>query len=508
MVRDRSQRRTRRTVGQFKQLAPRQIRNPFPPIEILSADQIEAIHNAAMTILEEIGMDFLNAEAREIFRKAGGTVSAGSERVRLDRGLVMEALAHAPSRFTFHARNPANSLEIGGNATAFCMVASTPNASDMDGGRRPGNFVDFENFLRLSQILNICHLNGGYPVEPVDVPPETRHLACIRSFLTLTDKPYHAYSLGRQRILDALEMTRIGRGLSSEQLLREPSVFSIINTSSPLRLDGPMIEGLIELARHNQIVCVTPFTLSGAMAPATLAGALAQQNAEGLASLALVQLVNPGAPVIYGGFTSNVDMKTGAPAFGTPEFTRAAFASGQLARRYNLPYRSSNVNASNAPDAQAAYESEMSVWGALMGGANFLMHGLGWIEGGLCASFEKVILDAEILQSMAETLQPIEVTEETLGLDAMREVGPGGHYFGAAHTLARYETAFYAPILSDWRNFETWAEDGSRTATDRANTIFKQLLTEYEPPAIDPAVAEELDAFVARRTAEGGAVAA
>ena len=510
MARDGSRRRNRprREAAAFNQLPWRQVRNTYRPIEVLDEAQIEAIHDASLTILEEIGMDFLHPEALAILKDAGADVESGSERVRFDRGLVLEAVAKAPSSFTLHARNPAHDLEIGGNNMVFTAVASAPNVSDCDGGRRVGNFADFSNLLRLTQAFNIVHLNGGYPVEPVDLPPSTRHLDCVRAFVTLTDKVFHAYSLGRTRILDALEMTRIARGIDESRLAREPSLFSIVNTSSPLRLDGPMIEGMIEMSRRNQVIVVTPFTLSGAMSPATLAGALAQQNAEALAGLAFTQLINPGAPVVYGGFTSNVDMKSGAPAFGTPEYAKATIAGGQLVRRYGLPFRSSNANASNLVDAQAAYESEMSLWAAAMGGANIVMHGAGWMEGGLTASFEKLVLDVELLQMMAEFLRPIEVNEDTLGLDAIREVGPGGHFFGAAHTLARYETAFYAPILSDWRNFESWQEAGSPDATQRANQLYKQVLTAYEEPPLDPAVAEELDAFVARRKEEGGAEAA
>jgi trimethylamine--corrinoid protein Co-methyltransferase len=267
-----------------------------------------------------------------------------------------------------------------------------------------------------------------------------------------------------------------------------------------------MLEGVIEMARHNQIVVLTPFTLAGAMAPATIAGALAQQNAEALAGIAFAQMVNAGAPCMYGGFTSNVDMKTGAPAFGTPEYTRAALAGGQLARRYGLPYRSSNANAANVVDGQAAYESAMSLWGAVMGHANLIMHAAGWMEGGLCASFEKMVLDAELLQMMAEFMTPIEVSDDTLALDAIREVGPGGHFFGAAHTLARYEKAFYAPMLADWSNFETWQESGATTVTERAHALYKTLLAGYEPPSIAPDRLQELDAFVARRKREGGAL--
>jgi trimethylamine--corrinoid protein Co-methyltransferase len=258
------------------------------------------------------------------------------------------------------------------------------------------------------------------------------------------------------------------------------------------------------MALHAQPIVMTPFTLSGAMAPATIAGALAEQNAEALAGITYMQVVAPGCPVMYGGFTSNVDMKTGAPAFGTPEYTRAAMAGGQLARRYKIPYRSSNACAANAVDAQAAYESEMSVWGAVMGHANMIMHGAGWMEGGLVANYEKMILDAEILQGMGEFMQPIVVNDDTLALDAITEVGPGGHFFGVGHTLERYETAFYAPILSDWRNFETWREAGALTADQRANAIWKQLLVDYQQPPLDPAKDEALKEFVERRRREGG----
>jgi trimethylamine--corrinoid protein Co-methyltransferase len=299
-------------------------------------------------------------------------------------------------------------------------------------------------------------------------------------------------------------MICIARGITKEQLKREPSLFSIVNSNSPLRLDGPMLQGLMEMARHGQPVVLTPFTLSGAMAPVTIAGALAQQNAEALAGITLIQIVAPGVPAMYGGFTSNVDMKSGAPAFGTPEYARAAMAGGQLARRYGFPYRSSNACAANAVDAQAAYESEMSIWGAVMGGVNMMLHGAGWMEGGLVASFEKFILDVEMLQMMGEFLQPLEVTDDTLGLEAMTDVGPGGHFFGTAHTMARYETAFYSPILSDWRNYESWRLAGAQTAEQRANAIWKQALAEFQPPPLDPAIVEALEAFVAKRKEEGG----
>ena len=504
MSRQRARPRRPRDGSEIKQLPDRRLANPLPPIEILDGEQIERIHDASLRVLEEIGMDFLHADALDILRRAGADVTAGSERVRFDRGLIAQYLATAPASFILHARNPAHDLQIGTNHINFGTVGSAPNVSDLDGGRRTGNFDDYRNLLRLGQSLNIVHFFGGYPVEPIDLHPDSRHLDCIHAFLTLTDKVYYSYALGRTRILDGLEMTRIGLGLTEDQLDRRPSLFTVVNTSSPLRLDGPMIQGLIEMARRNQVVVITPFTLAGAMAPITIAGALVLQNAEALAGIAFTQMVNPGSPVVYGGFTSNVDMKSGAPAFGTPEYTRAALAGGQLARRYNLPYRSSNANASNTVDAQAAYESGMSIWGAVMGHANMVIHGAGWLEGGLCASFEKMVLDAEMLQSMAEFLQPMVIDEADLGLEAIAEVGPGGHFFGAKHTLERYETAFYQPILSDWRNFETWQEAGAIDATRRANRIYKQLLANYEAPPLDPAIAEELDAYVARRKAEIG----
>ena len=384
-------------------------------------------------------------------------------------------------------------------------MSSPPNASDIDSGRRSGNNEDYCNFLKLAQSLNIVDLTFGHPVEPLDIAPAVRHLESTLSRVIYTDKPFSGYSLGRQRILDVIEMARISRGIGEDQLCREPSLISNINANSPLQFDVPMLWGIMEMSSRNQVISITPFTLSGAMAPVTVAGALTQQNAEALAGLAFTQLVNPGAPVIYGGFTSNVDMKTGSPAFGTPENAKATLIGGQLARRYRAPYRSSNVNASNAPDAQAVYESMMVTWAAVMGGANVIYHGLGWLEGGLTASFEKFIIDAEIMQMMAEFLKPVTIEHDDLAVEAIRDVGPGGHFFSTPHTLERYETAFYKPILSDWRNFETWSEDGSVDATRRANTIYKDLLEHYTPPPLDAAIREELETFVAKRTEEGGA---
>ncbi len=508
MTRDpeaRTARRNRRT-SELRQLPWRQVTNPYRPIETLTGDQIEAIHQASLRILAEIGVDFLHPEAHSILAAGGAEVDG--ERVRFDPELVVESVATAPESFTLHARNPAHDVRVGGNSLVFSEVASAPNSSDTVRGRRTGTQQDYQDFLRLGQTFNIIHVFGGYPVEPIDLPPATRHLDCLSDFVTLTDKVFHGYSLGRRRILDALEIVRIGRAITIDQLTVEPSLFTIVNTSSPLRLDGPMIEGVIEMARMNQVVVITPFTLAGAMAPASLAGALAQQNAEALAGIAFTQMVNPGAPIMYGGFTSNVDMRSGAPAFGTPEYTKAAMAGGQLARRYGFPYRSSNATAANAVDAQAAYEAEMSTWGAVMGGANLVMHGAGWIEGGLVANFEKLVIDVEILQMMAEFLTPMKVDDAELAIDAIAAVGPGGHFFGSPHTLERYETAFYSPLVSDWQNHEAWAEAGSLTSEQRAATVVRKVLDEFEAPPLETSIAEELADFVERRRSEGGADAA
>jgi trimethylamine--corrinoid protein Co-methyltransferase len=476
----------------------------YAPTEVVSPDELEVIHDASLRILAEIGMNFLDPEARELLGRAGADVTPGEERVRFDPAMVTETIATCPSQFPLHAWNPARTITIGGDVIAFGSVGSPPNYVDLDGVRAPGSRDAFRELLKLCQLLNIVHFVGGYPVEPIDLHPSIRHIGAAHDVLTLTDKVIHSYSLGRQRNRDVLEMVRIARGIDDATLEREPSVFTVVNSSSPLRLDTPMSQGIIEFASRNQVVVMTPFTLSGAMAPITLAGAVAQQNAEALAGMVFTQVVRPGAPVVYGGFTSNVDMQSGAPAFGTPEYVRTAMLGGQLARRYDVPYRSSNVCAANALDAQAAYESVFSLWGAVMGGVNFLMHGAGWMEGGLHASAAKLVLDADLLAMVAGLLDPIVVDEDTLAFDAIREVGPGGHFFGVGHTQERFRTAFFRPMISDWRNYETWEEAGRPEAAGKATDLARRFLEAYEPPVMDAAVREELDDFVARRVAEGG----
>lgn len=495
-------RRARRVDDHVPQLTPRQLRNPFPPLEVLSADQVETIHAASLGILRDVGVEVLGDRALDILRRAGARVDRTNRRVHLDPGLIEELVSHAPARFRLHARNPAWTLEFGGDNLVFCAVGGPAFVTDTDRGRRAGTLADLSDLTRLVQQLNILHQEGGGAVEPTDVPVPVRHLEMYRAFATLTDKTWHCLGFGRRPVDDAIEVACLVRGVTREQLALEPSLMTVINTNTPLRLDGPMSDGLVEMALHAQPVIATPFTLAGAMSPATLAGALTLQNAEALFMITLAQATRPGAPMVYGGFTSNVDMRTGSPAFGTPESVKAQLATGQLARRYGVPWRSSNTTASSVVDAQAAYESEMSLWGSVLGGANLVYHGAGWLEGGLTASLEKLVLDAELLQQLSEVLRPVVVDDAELGIDAIAEVGPGGHFFASAHTLERYETAFYRPMLSDWRNFETWAEDGARTATERANAVWKRLLAEYSPPPMDVAIREALDAFVGRRTRE------
>lgn len=481
----------------------RQWKNPYAPIEQFSADQIEAIHHASLRVLSEIGVRILSDEARKHYVSAG-MIDAGEQVIRFDPDALLELIAHAPSEVTMLGRGKNRAVTIGGRNVGVCTTGGTPNFSDLQNGRRPGTLAALDDFCRVSQSFDVIHMIGPF-VEAQDVPPHLRHYAMTRSVLTLTDKVPFVFFRGTEAVADAYEMIRIAHGLSHEAFSSTPVSYSVANSNSPLQLDHLMCRGIIDAARAGQLMILTPFTLAGAMAPVTLPGALAQQNAEALAGIALSQIIRPGAPVCYGSFTSNVDMKSGAPAFGTPEYVKAAFASGQLARRYGLPLRSSGVTTSNVPDAQAAYEMQMSLWGALMGGANLLLHGAGWLEGGLTASAEKFIIDVEMLQMFAELFKPVEVSEATLGVDAMADVGHGGHFFGTQHTLERFETAFYSPLLSDWNNFETWAESGSVDATHRANKIFRETVASHTPPALEQSRLEEMEAFIARRTSAGGA---
>lgn len=442
-------RRAARSVAPIEQLPWRDVSNPYDPIELARPEQIEAIHQTSLQILSDLGIRVLSKRALELFEAAGAKVAKDEGIVCIGADLVDEALKTVPKTFSLCGRNTDKKLTIGGRHTVFGLVAGPPSVHDCVNGRRTGNLGDYENFIRLAHHFNAIHIIGNQVVSPLELPANNRHLDTYHANLRLSDLSFHCTAIGRGRALDGISMMAIARGLSLEKMAEDPGVITIISVNSPRLLDGEMAEGLMVMAEHNQPVAITPFTLMGAMTPVTLPAALVQQNAEALFGLVLTQLVRPGAPVMYGAFTSNVDMRSGAPAFGTPENTKANLIAGQLARRYRLPYRTSNANASNTVDLQAAYETTMATWGAIMGGGNLIYHAAGWLEGGLTASYEKLILDVEILQNMLELLHPIDFSEDELGFDAIAAVPTGGHFFGEPHTLARYQTAFYTPMLSD-----------------------------------------------------------
>ena len=494
-----------RTGGGIPQLAWQHVENTYAPLEPARQEQVDAIHRTSMRILSELGIRVMSGTVMDLFERAGANVDRSEMLIRIDETIVNEALKTTPRSFTLTPRNPERKLAIGGRSVVFGLVAGPPNVHDRVNGRRPGNLKDYENFIRLAHYFNAIHMIGNQVTAPQELPANSRHLDTYLANIALSDRSYHCTAIGRGRAMDGINMMAIARGISLDDMKKDPGVTTIISVNSPRLFDEAMGDGLIAMCEHGQPVTITPFTLMGAMTPVTLAAALAQQNAEALFGVTLTQLVNPGAPVLYGAFTSNVDMRSGAPTFGTPENTKANLISGQLARRYGLPYRTSNTNASNAVDLQATYETVMATWGAILGGGNLVYHAAGWLEGGLTASFEKLILDVEILQNMIEVLKPLDCSEDELGFDAMASVPSGGHFFGAAHTIERYEKAFYRPLLSDWSNHGAWVDAGSRDALDRATTLWQRALMEYEEPKLDPAIREALDAYVAKRREEIGA---
>ena len=499
-----SERKAIKSIEQMKWKIPYNTDNFIEPLD---DEGVSAIDNAAMQVIEEIGVEFLNDEAISILKEAGCIIKNGSYNVKMDRAWVSEMISKAPSEFDIIPRNPERLVKVGGRNMAFVNVSSPPNVMDLDRGRRVGDFESFKDFIKLTQYFNCIHLAGGYPVEPVDIHASIRHLECLYEKLTLTDKVCHAYSLGSERVEDVLEMARIASGLSEKEFFSKPRIYTNINSSSPLKHDLPMLDGAMRFARRGQPVFITPFTLAGAMAPVTMSGAVVQSLAEGLAAIALLQYINPGTPCVFGTFTSNVDMKSGAPAFGTPEYIRATQISGQMARFYGLPLRASNACAANAPDGQAMWESLNSMWSAATGGVNVVYHAAGWLEGGLIASYEKFVMDCEVLQQFQRYFDPIitETDKESLAVDAIQEVGPNGHFFGCDHTQERYKNAFYSPFLSDWRNYEAWQEAGEEWTHQRANKIWKNILNEFEAPKMDISIKDELRSFVDKRISEGGA---
>ncbi|HEY3194317.1 MAG TPA: trimethylamine methyltransferase family protein [Candidatus Dormibacteraeota bacterium] len=478
-------------------------KNRLKPYDILSEGDVEAIHGQAMTILEEIGIDFLHERAREIFKQAGMTVE--DMRVRFDRGFVLEMVAKAPPVFDLQARNSDRSVTIGGDSVVTAPVYGPPFITDLERGRRGATIEDFNNFDKMAQAIDQIHCAGGTTVEPEDLPLGTRHLDMVYSHMRWTDKPFMGSVISAENARDTIEMASIVFG-GRERIEKTPAVISLINVNSPLRYDDRMLGALLEYTEAGQPVIVTPFLMAGAMSPMGLAGTLAQQTAEALAGIALVQVMRPGTPTVYGSFLTNTDMQSGSPAFGTPESAMGILASAQMARRYHVPFRGGGaLTSSKSPDAQAAYESMMCMWPTILGGVHFVLHAAGWLESALLASYEKFIIDVEALRMFEWILhRGLPVDEEGLAMDALREVGPGGHFLGAEHTLRNYRTGFYRPWISSTENYDRWNRFGARTADKVALERWKQVLAEYPDPGIEPDVDEQLREFMARRKQEIG----
>ncbi len=487
-----------------RKLDYRRLKNPFPPMAVFSDDQIAAMHETALTALETLGMKVLLPEARAYYRAAGATVDESTEMVWLGREIIAEALKTAPRSIPVAGATRDRDIVLELGNLVFQPGAGCPHATDLERGRRPGTLQDFRELTQLTQHFDVFQMVPPL-VEPQDSPTNVRHYATMEAQLTLSDKVPFIFSRGTPQVMDSFEMLRDFRDLSDDEFHAQSHCYTIINTNSPRTLDIPMAQGLIDFAKAGQVSIVTPFTLMGAMAPITVAGAITLSHAEALAAITLTQLVNPGAPVCYGTFTSNVDMKSGAPAFGTPEHFKASLAAGQLARMLGLPWRSAAGSAANLGDVQAANETQFGLWGCLMAGATVVIHSAGWLEGGLTVSYEKLITDVEVLQMVAELCTATPAGADEIGLDALTEVQPGGHFFGAAHTMARYQTEFYEPLIADWSNFGTWTERGAIDTTTRATGLWKSILASDTGPAIDGTRTEALHAFIAKRTAEGGA---
>lgn len=489
----RERRRTRLALPQ--PVGP--IENRLPPLHVLDETGVQMIHDASMRLLAERGILVIDyPPALETFRQNGATVEG--ETVRIDEDTLMHFVSQAPARFTWLARNPSNSLPVGGNRTIFGPVYGPPFAMDLDRGRRQATLDDFHNFVKLSYLAPEMHFSGGTVVEPNDIRLNERHLDMLLAHICLSDKPFMGSVTHQDNAADTVRLCEILFG--AETIRQHPATVNLINASSPLRFDDRMLGALEVYAKAGQAVLVTPFIIAGAMSPPTLAATLAQQNAEALFGICYAQMLNPGTPVIYGSFLANIDMKSGAPCFGTPENALALYAGAQMARRYGLPFRSGgNFTAANVPDGQAGYESAGTMWPTIHAGVNFVLHAAGWLEGGLIAGYEKFILDLEICGMMARLAGGIPLDEDAFAWDAYAEVEPGGHFLGSQHTLRHYQTAFYQHQIFTVDNYEKWAAEGSRDSYTRANAKWKEMLAHYEPPALDDAKREELEDFVARR---------
>ncbi|MEJ2121934.1 MAG: trimethylamine methyltransferase family protein [Alphaproteobacteria bacterium] len=490
----RAARRAERSSGTIEQL--RYITRRIPKVELLSEEGLALIEENAETILQEIGIEFReDEEAIGMFKDAGADIDG--ERVRFPRGLARKLISTAPSSFTQIARNAERSVEIGGDNTVFAPVYGPPFVYDI---RRYAELEDFQNFVKLAYMTPAMHHSGGTVCEPVDVPVNKRHLDMVYAHMRYSDKPFMGSVTHPERAEDTVAMLKILFG--ADVVDSNCCVVNLINANSPMTFDATMLGALKVYARANQGTVISPFILAGAMAPVTVAGVMAQTLAEAMAGMAFAQLCRPGAPVIFGSFASSISMQTGAPTFGTPEPTLALFGLAALARRLGVPYRGGgSFTASKLPDAQAAYESAQSLLPTVLAGTNFVVHSAGWQEGGLASGYEKFVMDADQLGMMQVLANGYDLSENGQAMDAVREVGPGSHYLGCAHTQANFETAFYRSKVADNSSFEQWQTDGSQDAPTRANKIWKAMLASYEAPPIDPGTDEALKEFIAKKKA-------
>ena len=490
-------RRAERTAVSFE--TARFIERNIPNFEILNDDALSIIEWNAETVLEEIGVNFVeNPAALELWKAAGADVRG--ERVRIPRGLARKLCATAPKTFTQHARNPARNVEIGGRNLVLAPVYGPPFVRDAAGGRRYATIHDFQNFVKLGYMSKWLHHSGGTVCEPTDVPVNKRHLDMLLAHMTLSDKPYMGSVTEPSRAADSVEMSKILFG--SDFVDQNTVMTSLININSPLTFDGIMMGALEVFAKANQASIISPFIVGGAMAPVTVAGTLTQVLAEVLAGVAYSQLVRAGAPVIMGAFVTSIDMNSGAPTFGTPEAAHITYGAGQLARRLGLPYRSGGAFCgSKLPDAQAAYETANSLNMALLAGVNFMLHACGWLEGGLVSSYEKFVMDADQLGTLHHLAKGVSVDDNAQAMGAIREVGPGGHYLGCQHTQDNFKSAFWRSDLLDYKPFETWDEEGARDTQALASVRVQKMLGDYQAPAMDAGKREELEDYVARKKA-------
>ncbi len=491
----RKSRRTREVTVAPK--GPAYITRKIPLMEMCDEEGLLILEANIDKVLAETGIEFReDAEVLEIWKQAGASVDG--ERVRFPKGMLREILKTAPGEFTQHARNPANNVQIGGNNTVFAPVYGPPFIYNQDEGRRYGTIEDFQNFVKLAYMSPSIHHSGGTVCEPCDLPVNKRHFEMVYSHMRYSDKPYMGSVTAAERAQDTDDMSKI---LFGEEFVDKNTVcLSLINANSPLTFDDTMLGALKVYARNNQACIVTPFVIAGAMSPVSPAGTLVQAFAEGMAGTALTQLLRPGVPVVLGLFSSSMSMRSGAPTFGTPEPTVVIATAAQLARRLGLPFRSGgSLCTSKIPDAQAAYETLSSLWPAVMCGVNFVLHGAGWLEGGLVSGYEKFIMDADQLGMLQKLSQGLDMSQEAQAMDAIEEVGPGNHYLDCAHTMRNYETAFYDSKVADYGSFEQWESEGSLDAATRANRIYKTMLADYQAPTIDPAIDEALREFIEKR---------